>query len=182
MINDLYAGLVHHPVYNKFGEVVTTSITNLDIHDISRSCYTFGVKKFFVITPLNTQRELLEKILKFWQSDIASCYNQDRVNALSIIEYAKDIEIAKEMINSQGEDCLTVTTTATELKNQLSYDKFVKLEKPVLLLFGTGNGLSREVHKKADFILKPINGNRNYNHLSVRSAVAIVLDRITSEK
>ena len=182
MINDLYAGLVHHPVYNKFGEVVTTSITNLDIHDISRSCFTFGVKKFFVITPLPTQKELLEKILKFWQSDIASCYNKDRVNALSIIEYAKDIEIAKEIINSQGGDCLIVTTTATELKNQLNYDEFVKLEKPVFLLFGTGNGLTRDVHEKADFILKPIHGNRNYNHLSVRSAVAIVLDRITSEK
>ncbi len=182
MINDLFAGLVHHPVYNKFGEVVTTSITNLDIHDISRSCYTFGVKKFFVITPLLTQKILLEKILKFWQNDIASCYNKDRVDALSIIEYAKDIETAKKIVNSQGGDCLTVTTTAMELKNQLSYDEFVKLEKPVLLLFGTGNGLTRDVHEKADFVLKSIRGNRNYNHLSVRSAVAIVLDRITSEK
>ena len=182
MINDLFVGLVHHPVYNKFGEIVTTSITNLDIHDISRSCYTFGVKKFFVITPLASQKELLEKILKFWQSDIASYYNKDRVNALSIIEHAKDIETAKEIINSQEGDCLTVTTTAMELKNQLSYDKFVKLEKPVILLFGTGNGLTRDIHEKADFVLKSIHGKRDYNHLSVRSAVAIVLDRITSEK
>ena len=86
------------------------------------------------------------------------------------------------MINSQGGNCLTVTTTATELKNQLSYNEFVRLEKPVFLLFGTGNGLTRDVHEKADFVLKPIHGNRKYNHLSVRSAVAIVLDRITSEK
>ncbi|MCK4696288.1 MAG: RNA methyltransferase, partial [Candidatus Cloacimonetes bacterium] len=32
------------------------------------------------------------------------------------------------------------------------------------------------------YILKPIKGVGNYNHLSVRSAAAIVLDRLTSEK
>lgn len=182
MESNIYLGLVHHPVNNKFGDVVTTSITNLDIHDISRSCKTFGIKKFFVITPLETQEKLLNRILKFWKSDIAKEYNTDRVQALSLIEYATDIESAVQQISLQEEDCLVITTTATKLKDQINIQDLKNLSKPVLLLFGTGNGLSSQVHEQADYILKPINGKGNYNHLSVRSAVAIVLDRISSEK
>lgn len=182
MNSNIYLGLVHHPVYNKYDDVVTTSITNLDIHDISRSCKTFGIKKFFVITPLKTQEILLNRILKFWKSDIAKEYNSDRVKALSLIEYATDINSAVKQISLQEEDCLVITTTATKLKDQISTQDLVNLSKPVLLLFGTGNGLSNQVHEQADHILMPINGKGNYNHLSVRSAVAIVLDRISSEK
>ena len=179
---NIYLGLVHHPVYNKFGDVVTTSITNLDIHDIARSCKTFGLKKFFVITPLNTQELLLNRILKFWKSDIAKEYNNDRVQALSLIEYAVDIETAVKQISLQEDDCLVVSTTAARLKQQISIYDLRKFKSPVLLLFGTGNGLTTEIHEQADHVLKPIEGKRNYNHLSVRSAVAIVLDRLSSEK
>ena len=182
MRHNLYVGLVHHPVYNKFGEVVTTSITNLDIHDISRSCLTFGVKKFFIINPLDTQKQLFERILKFWQSKIANHFNPDRVNALSIIDYAYDLESAIKQINSQEEDYAVVTTTATELDGQLKMKNFGKLDKPIFLLFGTGNGLTNEIHEQADHVLEPIKGVGNYNHLSVRSAVAIILHRLTSVK
>jgi len=180
--NKLYVGLVHHPVYNKFGDEVTTSITNLDIHDISRSCLTFGVKKFFIINPLETQKKLFERILKFWQSNIANHFNPDRVNALSIIDYAYDLESAIEQIHSQEEDCVVITTTAMELNEQLSVRNFGLLDKPVFLLFGTGNGLTSEIHDRADHVLEPIKGVGNYNHLSVRSAVAIMLHRLTSVK
>lgn len=182
MQNNIYLGLVHYPVYNKYDDVVTTSITNLDIHDISRSCKTFGLKKFFVITPLETQKFLLNRILKFWKSDIAKEYNLDRVRALSLIEYATDIKTAIKQISLQEEDCLVISTTASRLEHQISIDDLKKINKPVLLLFGTGNGLSSEVHEQADHVLEPIEGKENYNHLSVRSAVAIVLDRLSSEK
>lgn len=179
---NIYLGLVHHPVYNKYGDVVTTSITNLDIHDIARSCKTFGLKKFFVITPLETQKLLLNRILKFWKSDIAKEYNNDRVQALSLIEYAVDIETALKQISLQEDDCLVVSTTAANLKQQISFNDLKKLRKPVLLLFGTGNGLTGEVLEQTDHVLESIEGKNNYNHLSVRSAVAIVLDRLSSEK
>ncbi len=183
MKQNLYVGLVHYPVYNKFKEVVTTSITNLDIHDIARSCKTFGVKSFFIINPLETQKKLLEIVLKFWKTEIADFYNPDRVNALSIIEYSETIESVIEKIKNQEEvHPLIISTTATKLQNQLSFKKYKKIQKPVLLLFGTGNGLTKEIHKLADFVLEPIGGVGNFNHLSVRSAVAIVLDRLSSEK
>jgi hypothetical protein len=165
--NNYYLGLVHHPVYNKRQEIITTSITNLDIHDIARSCLTYGVKNYFVINPLSTQEKMLQSILKFWQSDLAEKYNPDRVSALSIINYQPAIETAKEYI-----------------KNQSDFEEFKQLEltRPVLILFGTGNGLVEQLHREADYILTPIRAKSSYNHLSVRSAVAIVLDRLTSEK
>ena len=183
MKQNLYVGLVHYPVYNKFKEVVITSITNLDIHDIARSCKTFGVKSFFIINPLETQKKLLERVLKFWKTEIADYYNPDRVNALSIIEYSETIESVIENIKNQEEvHPLIISTTAAKLKNQLSFKKYKKIQEPVLLLFGTGSGLTKDIHKLADFVLEPIGGVGNYNHLSVRSAVAIVLDRLSTEK
>lgn len=182
---NVYVGLVHHPVYNKFRKVVTTSITNLDIHDISRTCLTFDVKIFFIINPIQTQKQMLNRVLKFWKSEIANEYNPDRVNALSIIKYAESIESSIQKIKKQEEvDPIIITTTAVKQKNQLKFEEYFKLKinKPILLLFGTGNGLTDKVHNLADYILEPIYGVQNYNHLSVRSAAAIVLDRLYSEK
>jgi hypothetical protein len=47
-----------------------------------------------------------------------------------------------------------------------------------LILLGTAWGLAQEVIDAGDGILPPISGLGNYNHLSVRSAAAIVLDRL----
>ncbi len=38
--------LVHFPVYNKSGDVVTSSVTTLDVHDISRISRTYAVGTF----------------------------------------------------------------------------------------------------------------------------------------
>ena len=127
MKQNLYVGLVHYPVYNKFQEVVTTSITNLDIHDIARSCKTFGAKKFFIINPLETQKKILERVLKFWKTEIADFYNTDRVQALSIIEYSESIRSVIERVKNQEEvQPLIISTTAAIVKNLLSFKKYRK--------------------------------------------------------
>lgn len=183
MKNRIYLGLVHYPVYNKNNEIVTTSITNLDIHDISRSCSTYGVKQLFMINPLSGQKKLLEKICTFWKTGIAKSYNSDRVEALRVIRYAENIErCISEIKNQEKADPIVVTTTAKTMKGQIDFCDLEKYKQPILLLFGTGNGLADQVHSNADFILKPISGLGKYNHLSVRSAVAIILDRLISEK
>jgi len=193
-INDrprMYLGLVHHPINNKRGEVVTTSVTNLDIHDISRSCRTFGIKEYFLITPLKAQQELLSRILGHWNEDKSSVYNPDRSDALSIARGVCSIEEAKGQIlerekkeGLEANDVCVVVTGANfksydglthQLKEKMKIDK-----RPILLLFGTGWGLTAPVVEGADFRLEPIFGasQDGYNHLSVRSAVAIYLDRI----
>lgn len=179
---NIYLGLVHYPVLDRNMRTVTTSVTNLDIHDISRSCLSFGVKKYFLITPVESQHQLVRRILSFWETDTAKTYNADRNAALQVIEMCSSIDEAKKWIkNQEGSDPLMISTTARAQENQLCFSDFIKVyqkNKPILLLFGTGNGLAHEIHAQADYILEPIFGASDYNHLSVRSAVAIILDRI----
>lgn len=52
MPENLYIALLHYPVYNKNKQVTATAIFNYDIHDISRISKTYGVKKFFIVQPL----------------------------------------------------------------------------------------------------------------------------------
>jgi hypothetical protein len=178
---------MHYPVYNKFRDVVNTSITNLDIHDIARTCRTYGVKKYFLITPLVSQKQMLDRILGFWDTDVAARYNPDRIQALSTIQYSPSLHETKESIFLQEKLApVVVSTTAVSRSDQTRFDDFrnsIKFsEKPCLLLFGTGNGLTEETMTESDHILEPIKGSSDYNHLSVRSAVAIILERLLSDK
>lgn len=182
---NLYLGLVHHPIKNKLGELVTTSVTNLDIHDIARSCRTFGVKKYFIITPFVEQKKLVDSILGHWEQDKANAYNPDRQDALSIARAVESIEIAFAQISEiEGQAPLLAVTGANFDSfdgDVLQLTKKIKESKmPCFLLFGTGWGLHPIALEKADFRLSPIvsKNNDGYNHLSVRSAVAIYLDRL----
>jgi hypothetical protein len=182
---NFYLGLVHYPIKNKIGETVTTSVTNLDIHDISRSCRTFGIKKYFLITPLEIQRNLVNGILGHWEQDFANEYNPDRFEALSRAVAIENVQIAIDEIEKiEGKKPLIVVTGA----NFLTYDgdtseltkKAERENIPCFLLFGTGWGLHEDVLNMSDFKLTPILSQKSdgYNHLSVRSAVAIYLDRL----
>ncbi len=51
-----------------------------------------------------------------------------------------------------------------------------------MILLGTAWGLAPQVIESSDGILEPISGVGKYNHLSVRSAAAIVLDRLLGER
>ena len=51
-------------------------------------------------------------------------------------------------------------------------------EVPCMILLGTGWGLADAVFARSDLVLEPIPGRDDYNHLSVRAASAIMLDRI----
>lgn len=180
-----YIGLVHHPIKNKNGETITTAVTNLDIHDIARSSRTFGFDGYFIITPVELQQQLVKKILGHWDTDHGNDYNPDRKDALAFTRCVDSIEVAKQKIKElEGEEPMVVVTGANfesyegdteKLRKQLKLDN-----RPMLLLFGTGWGLHASVTENADFRLTPIFGaaKDGYNHLSVRSAVAIYCDRL----
>lgn len=184
-MGSLYVGLVHHPINNKKGEIVTTSVTNLDIHDISRSCKTFGVKNYFLVTPLKAQHELVNRILGHWEEDKANVYNPDRSEALSIAKLVNSIEEASLDIKNiegvmpkiivTGANFKTHNAAPSDLRQKILLDS-----SPYLLLFGTGWGLHSSITDHADYKLAPILGasEDGYNHLSVRSAVAIYLEKL----
>lgn len=180
-----YLGLVHAPIKSKTGDEITTSVTNLDIHDIARTSRTFGFEKYFIVTPIKNQQSMIKKILGFWETEDGLIYNPDRKDALETVLIVDDIEKSIEVITKkEGKKPLVVVTGANfesddgdekKLLNQIKID-----DVPVLLLFGTGWGLTASVVEQADFRLGPIWGlaNDGYNHLSVRSAVAIYCDRL----
>ena len=180
---NIYIALLHHPVYDRDHAVVTTSITNMDIHDIARSARTYGVKRYFVVTPVRTLLLLAEKILDHWQHGYGSIYNQTRKDALALVALAENLEQAVQAVQTEtGEKPRVVATSARPGICRSSFAALrQKLEipgPPLLLLLGTGWGLTDEILSQCDDILEPIQGISEYNHLSVRAAAAILLDRL----
>ena len=180
-----YIGLVHGPIKSKDGSEITTSVTNLDIHDIARTARTFSFKRYFLITPIKNQQTMVKKILGFWETDSGLIYNPDRKNALSEAEVIDSIEDAiKKITEIEGrKPCVVVTGANFDRYDGKEKDLMQKLRldgTPMFLLFGTGWGLTAPVVEQADFRLEPIFGiaDDGYNHLSVRSAVAIYCDRL----
>ena len=186
MVSNLYLGLVHHPIYDKRKEVVATAITNFDIHDIARCAKTYGVEGFFIISPLESQVQLAERIIRHWREGIGAAYNPTRKESFSLVRVSRTIDEAdREIFNLWRTKVKRVATGASPHPKNIDF-KFLrdllKDEKtPFFLLFGTGWGLTQEVKDNSDYILAPIAG-KGYNHLSVRSAVAIILDRLLGDR
>lgn len=183
---DLFVGLVHYPIYNKRMHVIASAVTNFDIHDISRTCRTYDVRRYYIIHPLDVQRDIIKKIIGYWQEGYGRTYNPDRSNALDIVCWQADIEAAAQDIEAHtGKRPYIVTTDARIYPNTVSYGFMRKQlkegDRPILLLFGTGFGIEAETMSKFDYILEPIYGACDYNHLCVRSAAAIILDRLAGE-
>ncbi len=186
-MSKVYIGLVHYPVYNKNYDIITTAVTNFDVHDISRTAITYGIKNYFIIHPQRKQVEIVQKILDYWQNGFGSIYNPDRNKALTSTMIVSDIEeVIEKIMQKENKKPVVVITDARIYPNTITYDQARTLatnkKNPLLLLFGTGNGLAKNIIEKFDYILEPIKTETNYNHLCVRSAVAIVLDRILGKK
>lgn len=180
---DLYLALLHYPVYDKDHKVVTTSITNMDIHDIARSARTYGAKRYFVVTPTRTLRLLAEKILDHWEHGYGSHYNETRKDALSLVALAEDLDHTIHAIQIEtGETPRLVATSARTGERRTSFAEVRHQVEtpgpPLLMILGTGWGLTDETLSRSDYILEPIQGVGDYNHLSVRAAAAILLDRL----
>ena len=186
MGSNLYLGLVHHPIYDKRKEVVATAITNFDIHDIARCAKTFGVGGFFIITPLEKQVQLAKRIIRHWVEGAGSVYNPTRKESLSLARVSRTIDEADQEISNLWQTKVKrVATGASPHSKNIDFGFFRRLLKdekvPFFLLFGTGWGLTEEVKDGSDYVLAPIEG-KGYNHLSVRSAVAIILDRLLGDR
>jgi len=179
---NLYLALTHYPVINKRGDIIASALTNLDLHDISRAAKTYGVKSFYVVTPLSDQKVLAKKIIAHWTGGAGAVYNPDRRSALELIKVMDSlIDVAEDINNIENCYPKTVTTCARRYPASIGCAEFRDLLEsglPYLLIFGTAWGLAESLITEADFVLEPIMGTRGYNHLSVRSAAAIILDRL----
>ncbi len=180
-----YIGLLHYPVYNKRGKVIVSAITNLDLHDLARLARTYGAERFYVINPLIDQQDLARRIRGHWVGGHGAGYNKDRSEAMSLISVVSSLEEAlNEIREKEGTEPVQIATDARNDSGETVPYPFVReivaSHRAAIILFGTAWGIAKELIRGADYLLEPIMGISEYNHLSVRTAAAITLDRLFS--
>ncbi len=183
---NLDVALIHYPVINRKNELIGSAVTNLDLHDIARASRTYGVGTYWVVTPDIQQQELAAQIVAHWTTGYGGTVNADRANALSLIRICSDFdEVVEASTQKNGERPLVVATSAGSHANSMTYGTLKKKMEQgvsVLVLFGTAWGLAPEIMEKVDCLLPSITGPGEYNHLAVRSAASIVLDRLLGDR
>ncbi len=180
---DLFLALIHHPVVDRNGRIVTSAITSLDLHDIARSSHTYGVRTAYVVHPIPEQREFAAAVINHWRFDFGRSFDSRRREALETIKIVASLEDAiADAERASGMRPLLAHTSAQTAGGVSCGELRRRMEAPgaapVMLLFGTGFGLAPEVLERADLVLDAIRGPGEYNHLSVRAAVSIILDRL----
>ncbi len=181
--SNLYIGLIHYPVLNKNGECVASAVTNLDIHDLARIAMTYGLGGYYVITPLEDQIKLAETLISHWTQGPAGLLNLDRKKALSMVKVVASLDAMLEDI----EHCHNmapgiIVTSARNVSGCINFNmakRIITGKFPVAMLLGTASGLAPQIlNLKGALQLAPVKGAGGYNHLSVRAAGAIILDRL----
>lgn len=182
----LHLVLVHHPIADKRGDVVATSVTNLDIHDLARAARTFGTAGYWIVHPYPAMHRYVERVLTHWQEGWGAAYNPTREEALRNAHLVTDLgELANRLEGLHPDRPLVWVGTCARVRGrQLTYkDMRAWLHDPndrnaYALVLGTGWGLHDEVVADMDYMLAPIVGPTDWNHLSVRAAAGILLDRL----
>jgi tRNA (guanine37-N1)-methyltransferase len=193
-----HLALVHHPVVDRTGAVVTTALTNFDIHDLARSAMTYGLAAVHIVTPVTSQREKAEHIARLWLGDEAG---EHRARALALVHTAASIDdvvraltvdIADrgdpfERHDPVGQTAPIIVATSAKATSfpgvlRRTPDELAAeaSQSPanLLVLLGTGWGLADGLIPSVSRVLAPIEGASAWNHLSVRSAGAVLLDRL----
>lgn len=177
--------LIHYPVMDRAKNIVATNVTNFDIHDIARAARTYGIKRYAIVTNVKEQLMFVHRVLDHWLVGMGSQFNPYRKKALRLIETSESLETLVKTFSKRpvlvGTSAKTMGTakpvTFAKMKQQIAD---LQPDDEVLLVFGTGYGLPESELGKLDYLLEPISGPSpdGFNHLSVRSAVSICLDRL----
>lgn len=176
MTSPLHIALVHYPILDRLGETVATAVTNLDVHDIVRLAATYGCT-YHLVTPVQSQQEMVQSIMAHWLTGRGKERVPTRSKAFESLRVAESVSAVCETLNNPR----VIGTAARVLdRPTVGYDAAIAEDRDTLVLFGTGHGLHDDVIQQCDALLPPIRPN-GYNHLSVRAAVAITLDRLCGD-
>jgi hypothetical protein len=182
-VADLFLALVHHPVVDRNGRIVTSAITSLDIHDLARSACTFGVRAFFIVHPVAEQRQFAATVIDHWKFDFGRAFDGRRREALELVRVVPDLDDALAAVEQLAGARPLVLHTSARTQTGVSFAQLrarmrEPASPPLLILLGTGFGLAPEVANRSDLRVQAIRGVGDYNHLSVRAAGAIILERL----
>jgi hypothetical protein len=176
--------LVHYPVIrDRFGAVGATSVTPLNVHDLARAACTYGVAPVYVVTPLLSQQALVGRVLRHYREGHGRTANPSRAEALREVVLTGSInEALDDLCRRCGGSPAVVGTAARQGPKSIGYPELAREMqrggRSWLLLFGTGWGLGPDAAAQCDHFLGPLRGPGEFNHLPVRSAVAVILDRL----
>ena len=174
--------LVHHPVVDRGGDVITTAITNLDLHDIARTACTYDLEAVWIVHPVAAQRELAERVRAHWVGGSGARRIPTREAALSLLRVVPALDDVTQSYGGRGGVEYWATAARALGRDVIGFDgaraRITERARPVVIVLGTGWGLASSVVDDADVLLAPIDGLAGYNHLSVRAAAAITLDRL----
>lgn len=184
-MTSVHCALVHHPVRDRAGHAVASAITNVDVHDLARSARTYGLAGYWVVSPIAAQRLLVDRILEHWRTGAGARRVPERSVALSICQATESIDTAIAGITEREGRAPRLWATAAKAppgRDLLGWSEaretIARSDAPILILFGTAHGLHASVMARTDVIVAPIQPQSDYNHLSVRAACAITLDRL----
>lgn len=183
---DLFLALVHHPVVDRNGRIVTSAITSLDIHDLARSACTFGVRAFFIVHPVAEQRQFAATVIDHWKFDFGRAFDGRRREALELVRIVPDLDDALTAVEHLAGARPLVVHTSARTQTGVSFAQLRERMRepdspPLLILLGIGFGLAPEVAQRSDLQAQAIRGVGDYNHLSVRAAGAIILERLRGD-
>jgi hypothetical protein len=180
-------GLMHYPIFNRNKEIVATTITHFDVHDIARICRSYGVKKYHLIHPALEQLMFVSRLKEHWSLGLGKDFNPLRAEAMKIVETAESLTSLKD---DQGFYKVYATSAKDHLefprigfsglieelkelkhnsvhqtvKNEAHRDSIPHLDsnsiatKKILIIFGTGSGLVKSVFEDCDALIEPIVG------------------------
>ncbi len=179
----LAMGLVHYPILDKSRKIVATNITNFDIHDIARAARTYGAERYYLIHPMQDQRMFVERVLDHWRVGEGTKFNASRKEALTNVRTASSVEEAMADWGAPRAALVCTHARAVPGAKDIDYGALrsrLEAGEPIFLLFGTGYGLPDDFMLRCDYLLAPIKsaGKDDFRHLSVRSAVSVILDRL----
>lgn len=183
MSHGAYICLLHHPVLDREGNETLGSVTGFDLHDLSRAARTYGLEKVLVVSPSSEQRQLVRKIADHWITGQGAQKNPARGEAVALLKSFPSLKRARDWVSSREKrDPLVIGTSARPRPRSVHWlelkRRALEEDLPLLFVFGTSWGLPERVLDDCDVVLHPIRGGKgDYNHLSVRSAATVVLDR-----
>ena len=171
----LSVALLHWPCLDKNGNEIATAITSLDLHDCARVCLTYGINTLYIVHPNRSQLEFAQRIMDHWLTGFGGRYNPSRKRALEIVRLVAGLDEVKRQAGA-----LMVGTSARTMPGCITWHEAKQLARTsdMCLVFGTGWGISQRMFETFDAAVEPIAGKGDFNHLSIRAAVAIAVDRI----
>ncbi len=182
---NVFIALLHYPAMDREGRTIITSFTTMDLHDIARPARAYEINSFYIVQPVDAQRLVVKRQIDYWLSEEGRTANPTRYEIVQLVRLKYTLEeVVEEIRELRGRKPVLVGTDARRYPDSVSYrelsERIGRKEEDFLILFGTGWGIPPDLMRTFDLILEPVLGAGDWNHLSVRNAVAIILDRLLS--